>query len=59
LRPGATWRQESVTGSVFSGSIEIDADRIIPTIRGTAYVNAEATLILDDRDPLCWGMSSS
>ena len=59
LRPGAVWLQESVTGSVFSGSIEIEGDQIIPTIRGTAYVNAESTLILDDRDPLCWGVSSS
>ncbi|MGH8314647.1 MAG: proline racemase family protein, partial [Steroidobacterales bacterium] len=59
LRPGAVWRQESVTGSVFSGSIEIEGGEVIPTIRGTAYVNAEATLILDARDPLCWGMSSS
>jgi len=59
LWPGAVWRQESVTGSVFSGSIEIEGGEVIPTIRGTAYVNAEATLILDDRDPLCWGMSSS
>ena len=58
-QPGAVWRQESVTGSVFSGSIEIEGGEVIPTIRGTAYVNAEATLILDDRDPLCWGMSSS
>lgn len=59
LRPGATWRQESVTGSVFGGSVEIVGGEVIPTIRGSAHVNAEATQILDDRDPLCWGMSSS
>jgi 4-hydroxyproline epimerase len=59
LQPGALWRQESVTGSVFRGSVEIDAGRIIPTIRGSAFVNAEVTQILDDRDPLCWGMPSS
>jgi 4-hydroxyproline epimerase len=59
LEPGAIWRQESVTGSVFFGSVEFDDGQIIPTIRGSAFVNAEATLILDDRDPLCWGMPSS
>jgi 4-hydroxyproline epimerase len=59
LQPGAIWRQESVTGSVFSGSVEIDGGHVIPTVRGSAFVNAEATLILDDRDPLCWGMPSS
>lgn len=59
LEPGAVWRQESITGSVFSGCVDLEGDRVIPTIRGSAFVNAEATLILDDADPLCWGMPSS
>ena len=29
---------------------------IVPTITGTAFVNAEATLLLDDGDPFCWGI---
>ena len=32
--------------------------RVLPSITGTAYVTAEATLILDDRDPLRWGIGS-
>ena len=57
LAPGAVWRQESVTGSVFEGSYEPGADgRIRPRITGRAYVTAEATLLLDDDDPLCWGL---
>ena len=57
LAPGAVWRQESVTGSVFEGSYEPDADgRIRPRITGRAHVTAEATLLLDDDDPLCWGL---
>jgi 4-hydroxyproline epimerase len=59
LKPGIVWRQESVTGSIFSGSVEVDGGEIIPTIRGSAFVNAEAAQILDDRDPLCWGLPSS
>jgi len=59
LKPGAIWRQESVTGSLFSGSVELSGGEVIPTIRGRAHVNAEVTQILDDRDPLCWGMPSS
>jgi proline racemase len=56
-QPGAVWRQESVTGSVFEGSYEPAADgRIRPRITGRAYVTAEATLLLDDDDPLCWGL---
>jgi 4-hydroxyproline epimerase len=56
LAEGEIWRQESITGSVFEGSIERDGDLLIPTIEGEAWVNAEATLLLDPDDPLCWGM---
>ena len=31
---------------------------IQPTIAGSAFVNAEATLLLDDRDPFCWGIGA-
>jgi 4-hydroxyproline epimerase len=57
LAPGAVWRQESVTGSVFEGSYApADDGSIRPSITGRAYVTAEATLLLDDEDPLCWGL---
>lgn len=57
LAPGAAWRQESVTGSVFEASYAPDADgRILPRITGRAHVTAEAALLLDDDDPLCWGL---
>jgi 4-hydroxyproline epimerase len=61
LKAGDVWRQESLIGSVFEGSFQLDAarpGRVLPLITGTAHVTAEATLILDDRDPLCWGTSS-
>jgi 4-hydroxyproline epimerase len=51
LEPGQIWRQESIVGSVFEGSIEVLDGVVYPTIRGEAYVTAEATLILDPRDP--------
>lgn len=59
LRPGETWRQESILGSVFEASYRDDGnvpDRILPSIRGRAFVNAEAVLLLDDRDPFIWGI---
>ena len=57
LAPGAVWRQESVTGSVFEGTYEPgDHGRIRPSITGRAHVTAESTLLLDDDDPLCWGL---
>ena len=30
--------------------------RVIPHIRGNAYVTAESTLLLDDADPFQWGI---
>jgi len=53
LRPGETWRQEGILGSVFEGRYEPAADgKVIPTVTGRAWVTAEATLILQDDDPL-------
>ena len=56
LKPGAIWRQESIIGSLFEGSVAIVEGKVIPSITGTAFVNAEATLILDPRDPFCMGI---
>jgi 4-hydroxyproline epimerase len=56
LRPGDVWRQEGVVGSVFEGSIRIAGDRVIPRIAGSAFVTAEATLVLDPEDPFRHGL---
>ncbi|MBI1842437.1 MAG: 4-hydroxyproline epimerase [Verrucomicrobia bacterium] len=55
LEPGDIWRQESILGSVFEGSVEPAGDRWIPTITGQAWVNADSNLLLDASDPFCWG----
>lgn len=56
LREGEVWRQESIIGSVFEGTVEVVDGVIYPSITGTAFVNAEATLILDGRDPFSMGI---
>jgi 4-hydroxyproline epimerase len=56
LREGEVWRQESIVGSVFEASARIVDGRTYPRIRGSAYVNAEATLILDPEDPFAMGI---
>jgi 4-hydroxyproline epimerase len=59
LAPGEPWRQQSITGSVFEGSYRALGDgRVAPTITGRAWVNAEATLLLDPDDPCCWGIAA-
>ncbi|MCE9565393.1 MAG: proline racemase family protein [Planctomycetes bacterium] len=54
LKTGDIWRQESVTGSVFEGTVEATDKScvVIPSITGTAFVTAEAVLLADPTDPL-------
>ncbi len=56
LKPGEPWRQESIVGSCFEGSYTLRGTEVLPHIRGSAHVNAEAHLLLDDADPFCWGI---
>jgi 4-hydroxyproline epimerase len=56
LREGERWRQESIIGSVFEAYATIEDGKIIPHVRGSAYVNAEATLVLNSNDPFCAGI---
>jgi 4-hydroxyproline epimerase len=59
LRPGQVWRQESIVGSVFEGTVSVENGQVIPEITGFAYVNAEGDLLLDERDPFCYGIPSA
>lgn len=56
LREGMVWKQESIVGSVFEGTIRVQDGQVYPSITGSAFVNAEAELVLDPRDPLCMGI---
>jgi 4-hydroxyproline epimerase len=56
LKKEQVWRQESIVGSVFEGSVSAVNGQVHPKIKGSAFISAEATLILDERDPFCWGI---
>ena len=58
LAPGQVWRQASIIGSSFEASYQADAapGRIIPTLRGSAHMSAEATLLIAQDDPFAWGI---
>jgi 4-hydroxyproline epimerase len=59
LAEGAPWVQESIIGSTFSASykwLDRASGKVTPSIRGSAYLTAESTLLLDPRDPFCWGI---
>jgi 4-hydroxyproline epimerase len=56
LREGEVWRQESIVGSVFEGSIEVRDGKVHPRIKGSAFISAESELVVDPRDPFCHGI---
>ncbi len=66
LQPGQVWRQESIVGTCFDAwgskslpykfSDRLVGEVVVPFIRGSAHITAEATLLLDDADPFQWGM---
>jgi len=56
LAPGEVWTQASVIGSRFEASYTVEDGKVIPTLRGRAYISAEATLLIDDNDPFGWGI---
>ena len=58
LQPGQVWRQESIVGSVFEGTVAVHDGKIYPSIKGSAFVTAEAELVFDPRDPFRMGISS-
>ena len=59
LRAGERWRQESITGSLFTGWVEERAGTrgVIPHIEGRAFVTGRATLLFDPRDPFRLGIA--
>ena len=56
LAPGEIWRQESIVGGMFEATYGQKGNEIVPSFTGTAYVTAEATLILDPEDPFRMGI---
>jgi 4-hydroxyproline epimerase len=56
LAPGDIWRQESIIGSVFEGSVRVENGDMVPLIRGSAHITAEIDLIFDAADPFRFGI---
>jgi 4-hydroxyproline epimerase len=54
---GAPWRQEGVSGGIFTGWLTAGpGGTLIPHVRGTAFVTGESTLRFDPRDPFRGGL---
>jgi 4-hydroxyproline epimerase len=58
LAPGQRWRQESITGSLFTGWLEQRGDALVPRVNGRAFITGRATLYFDARDPFREGFTA-
>jgi 4-hydroxyproline epimerase len=58
LQPGEVWRQEGILGTVFEGSAVWAGECVLPSITGSAFITAEATLLLDAEDPFRMGIGA-
>lgn len=56
LAPGQVWRQAGTTGSIFECHYSAAGDRIVPVIRGSAWISARSTLVFDPQDPFRLGL---
>ena len=56
LSEGQVWRQESIVGSVFEGTVSVRDNMVHPSIKGSAFITAESDLIIDERDPFSMGI---
>lgn len=52
LAPGEWTGVESILGTAFRARYRLADGKVIPTIAGSAWITADATLLFDDRDPL-------
>jgi 4-hydroxyproline epimerase len=59
LAPGERWRQESVTGSLFTGWLERRGDELIPFVLGRAFITAWSTLFFHPDDPFRGGFTAA
>jgi 4-hydroxyproline epimerase len=58
IRPGEHWRQQSITGGVFTAWIDEYDGALRPFVRGRAWITGESVLRFDPRDPLRAGFAT-
>jgi 4-hydroxyproline epimerase len=55
LAAGQHWRQESITGGLFTAWLDYEGDALVPHIRGRAFITGRTTLLFDPADPFRGG----
>lgn len=59
LDPGQPWQQAGVLGSVFEASYKHGERGVLPRIVGSAHVTMEGTILIDEADPMTWGIGDA
>ncbi len=59
LAIGEEWRQEGIAGGVFTGWLSEESGRLVPHVRGRAWVTGRASLFFDPADPLRAGFTAA
>jgi len=57
LAAGHVWRQESILGGSYEASIRLTTGRLVPTVKGRAWITAESELRFDADDPYRTGLA--
>jgi 4-hydroxyproline epimerase len=56
LSEGQVWRQEGFLGTHFVGTIRVQGEAVLPTIRGRAWITGESELLFEQDDPFVGGI---
>lgn len=56
LDEGQLWVQQGILGSVFEGSYRKSRRGVMPTITGQAWITGTSQLLIEQDDPLAWGI---
>ena len=60
LKEGQIWRQAGILDTVFAGQIRNASDGgVFPIVTGSAFITAEADLLIDPEAPFAFGITSS
>lgn len=59
LGEGERWIQQGILGSAFEGSYRKGERGVMPTIIGQAWITGTAQILIEESDPLAWGIGGA
>lgn len=59
LAEGERWVQQGILGSAFEGSYRKGKRGVMPTIIGQAWITGTAQILIEETDPLAWGIGGA